>query len=90
MVQEKEIGNMNNNRNGYFHTSDTALAAWLSTSGVKLIKVNSTITPAEFTLQEETKGQVGELTFAWESGTATGNVVQFYKTYRYLLRKIRD
>jgi hypothetical protein len=81
---------MNRNHNGHFHTSDTAFAAWLVSAGVKLVDVNTTITPAEITLQETDKGQIGELTIAWESGKAEGNVVQFHKTYRYLLRRIHE
>jgi len=74
-----------------FSTSDTAFAAYLLTSGIKLSHLDRTI-PAEiaYIFKEPGNGIIGDLIFKWDTEAAECNVVKFYKSYRYLLRKIRE
>lgn len=74
-----------------FSTSDTAFAAYLLTSGIKLHRIDRSI-PSEvsFVFREPGDGLIGDLIFKWDSEAAECNVVKFFKSYRYLLRKIRE
>lgn len=74
-----------------FSTSDTAFAAYLLLSDVKLHHIDRSI-PSEvaFIFKEPGDGVIGDLIFKWDTEAAEGNIVRWYKSYRYLLRKIRE
>lgn len=70
-----------------YRTNNTALAAFLAVSDVKLVKLDTTATPAEF-IFESTNGTIDKLIFQWDSGLAEGNIVSFYKAYKSFVRQI--
>lgn len=72
---------------GQYQTHKTSLAAFLAVSGIKLIKLDTSIDPAEF-IFESPDGKIDKLLFDWDSGIATGNVVAFYKTYKSFVNQI--
>lgn len=74
----------------YFRTSDTSLAAWLVVSNVRLVKTDNEIYPTIFYFEEPVNGNLEDIKLQWESGVAFGNCSAFYKTYRYLVRQVKE
>jgi len=72
-----------------FKTSDTPLAAWLVCNNVKLLSVNNSIAPSEFTFTDLDQEKLNDLIFQWDGGNAVGNCNSFYKTYRSLVHKLK-
>ena len=70
-----------------YRTNNTALAAFLAVSDIKLIKLDTTEKPAAF-IFESTNGTIDKLIFQWDSGLAEGNIVSFYKAYKSFVRQI--
>ena len=70
-----------------YHTNNTALAAFLAVSNIKLVKLNVSTKPAEF-IFESHNGTIDRLVFDWESGLAECNVVSFYKAYKSFVSQI--
>ncbi len=69
-----------------YTTSDTALAAFLAISGIKLIELKTTTNPAVYTF--ESNGTLQELVTQWESELSPHR--QFYNTYRSFIRQIKE
>jgi len=73
---------------GTFKTADTALAAWLIIKGIRLEKIDTEGFPATFAF-ERSNGDLQELTDAFNFGIAEGNILQFFRAYKYLLSEIK-
>lgn len=73
-----------------FQTSDTPLAAYLYTSGKKLLKADTSKFPTLFTFDKNSDNTFDDLVSLWESGLAIGNVRTFYLTYKNFVKKIKD
>ena len=73
-----------------YSTSDTALAAWLITSDLKLHDIDKS-DPANvvFRFVEPGDGVINNLTITWEAGKATGSISSYYRAYRYLLKQVK-
>ena len=71
-----------------FQTSDTALAAYLSMEGFELTKDYSNPHKAIFVFENNSKA-LNVLIRAYNMGTATGNIVQFFYNYRKLISEIQ-
>lgn len=76
--------------NTKYETSDTPLAAWLVCNQIKLLEVNTAISPVEFIFDSTGKEQLNDLIFQWDSGNAVGNCNSFYRTYRSLVHKLKE
>jgi len=71
-----------------FRTTDTALAAWLIIKGIRLEKIDTEGFPASFAF-DSANGDLQELTDAFNYGIAEGNILQFFRAYKYLLSEIK-
>ncbi len=70
-----------------YHTSDTAEAAYLISNGIKLLGTDNDQFPSEFTLDKSDNGKLDDLLLRWETFDCPER--KFYKTYRYLLQKVK-
>lgn len=75
--------------NGHFTTRNTALAAYLRTKGFTLldVEVGDHYTPAVFVFEKHYK--LVEFEKNWQLGKATGNLTDFFESYRLCLRMVR-
>jgi len=80
----------NSYSNGVFSTSDTALAAYLYSIGRELLQVKKEETATVFLFSFSEVSPISPQVFAFETGTATGNINAFYKTYKKLLFKVKN
>lgn len=77
-----------NHTNHHFITRDTALAAWLLINDINLISVLNEH-PAQFSFDNSGK-KATKLAVSYQIGTAEGNIISFYRAYKYLLSKIKN
>lgn len=68
-----------------YRTNNTALAAFLVVKDVKLVRLDTTLNPAEFVF-ESSNGTIEKLVFQWESGLPES--YHFYKAYKQFVKKI--
>jgi hypothetical protein len=66
-----------------FSTSDTALASWLYISNVRLLELNTDVSPARYVFEPPPE----ELMVEWNTGKTP--CAAFYKTYRYFLVQVK-
>lgn len=69
-----------------YNTTDTALAAFLAISGIKLVKLNTEQKLAVYTFEDHNNLQ--DLVTQWESELSPFR--QFYNTYRSFIRQIKE
>ena len=69
-----------------YSTTDTALAAFLVTSGIQLIDLNTGSSQAEFIFKSN--GQLNDLILQWDTGVSP--VRQFYLAYKRFVRQIKE
>ena len=74
-------------RDGYYKTTDTALAAYLRVEGIKLLGVDTETYPAVFIF--ESAPQIAEYKRQWECGVAEGNLKGFFISYRQCLKMVK-
>ena len=70
-----------------FTTTDISLAAYLLSQGIVLIDVETDIFPSKFIFQNDNP-QISDFARDFHAGIARGNILDFYKSYRELLRKV--
>lgn len=70
-----------------FHTSDTALAAYLAISGIELQRLNTDSNPAEYIFKDPSDGIIGNLLIQWEQGRI--DCARFYRTYKQFVNQIK-
>jgi hypothetical protein len=73
----------------YYSTTDIALAAYLHSQGFDLISVDDSKFPTTFSFNnssEDFQKYIG----LWERTKAEGNLVQFYRSYKTMISKIKD
>ena len=71
-----------------FATPDTALAAWLYMNGAQLVAISKDGKPSTFDF-EDSEEKLKELIFAYQTGNATGNIIGFYRSYKFLLTRLK-
>ena len=72
---------------GKFETSDTALAAYLYSLGIKLLRIDYTLSRrVTFVFAEPNDNVIEDYT----TGQATGNIQAFYRAYRTLISKLKE
>lgn len=69
-----------------YTTSDTALAAFLAISGVKLVSLNIAVDPAIYTF--ESNGTLESLIVQWKSELTPFR--QYWNTYRSFIKQIKE
>lgn len=74
----------------FYETSDTPLAAWLYINGIPKPQVNKLVKPAIFLFDNSEQSRINDLIFAWDSGSATGNCMAFYKAYRMFIHILKE
>jgi hypothetical protein len=79
----------NQNEQHVYITPDTALASYLIISDIKKLRTDRSQNPTVF-IFEDYNGNVAELVQKWERGIASGNVKAFFKTYKSLLKELKD
>lgn len=79
---------MENNKMETFRTPDTALAAWLFLSGIPLISIDKGKNCKIFSFSDSPELQ--ELVTRYVTGSAKGNIVNYYRSYKALLAKIKE
>lgn len=77
-----------NEPDGFYSTTDTALAAWLHSQGIKLYSTDTNHFPSTFHFKDEPPIQ--ELVHDYQVGNAIGNVANFYRSYRRLLSIVKS
>lgn len=70
-----------------FHTTDTALAAYLSIKGHPF---TSTPNHGQFTFIFRDTPKLRTLVHSFEAGYAEGNVAMFYREYKRLLKMVKN
>ena len=76
------------NESTAFITSDTALAAWLYTSGIIYTEITSDF-PAEFIFPRNNGNKLDELINIFQRGEAYGNIVAYIRNYHILTQKVK-
>ncbi len=71
-----------------YFTTDTAFAAFLLTSGSKLLSIELDADPVTFCF-DQNGTSFKELEFQWKSGIAQGNIPSFFKAYRNFIDEIK-
>ena len=72
---------------GHYETSDTALAAYLYSLGIKLIRIDYSLSRrAVFVFIEPNDDVLAD----YLTGQATGNIQAFYRAYRTLITKLKE
>lgn len=71
-----------------YKTSDTAIAAYLISSGFLAYEIDRSDTKAVFIFSNSNK-ELETKVLAYSSGVAIGNIPAFFRTYRFLLTKIK-
>ena len=72
---------------GHYETSDTALAAYLYSLGIKLLRIDYSLSRrAVFIFLEPNDNVIEDYT----TGQATGNIQAFYRAYRTLISKLKE
>lgn len=74
-------------RDGCFVTCNTALAAYLRITGCKLLEVDHTSYPAVFIFEQSPETDKYEQ--VWQMRQATGNLGDYFESYRLCLRMTR-
>ncbi len=72
-----------------FDTSDTVLAAWLHSQGIELLSVDITSFPSVFHFSPEEQS-LPKFIRQYETATAQGNIVLFFRSYKLMLSRIKD
>ncbi len=72
-----------------FSTTDIALAAYLHSIGFELLKVDESEFPSKFFFSNNST-EFYRYIDQFQCGKATGNVFQFYRSYKLLISKIKD
>ena len=70
-----------------FETTDTATAAYLCVSNFKLLRIDTNNHKSSFIF--ENSEELQQTKYAFEIGTAIGNVSMFFRQYRKLLREVK-
>lgn len=70
-------------------TTDTAIAAWLQTRGIRLEKIDNDGFPSHFIFSDP-EWKASEIAEEFYLGKAHGNVFQFFRLYRQLVSKIKN
>lgn len=73
-------------KSSQYTTSDTALAAFLAISGIKLIELDVSTRPVQYIFKSN--GTLQNLVTQWESELSPFR--QFYNTYRSFIRQIKE
>jgi len=71
-----------------YSTSDTALAAWLFSSGFELLEVDGSKFPVVFHFENSSQ-ELYKLVRAFQVGKAEGNIAAFYRAYKIMLSKVK-
>ena len=69
-----------------YSTTDTGLAAFLVTSGIQLIDLDTSNPNAEFTFKSN--GQLNDLILQWDTGVSP--VRRFYLAYKRFVKQIKE
>ncbi len=73
-------------KSSVFSTSNTALAAFLAVSNIKLISLDIHVHPVVYHF--ESNGAIQDLIMQWESEVSAYR--QFYNTYRSFIKRIKE
>ena len=73
-----------------YRTHDTPLAAFLLTEGFKLSRIDYNEKQAIFTFLRDGTEDLDNAIMQYQAGTAKGNIVLFYNSYRSLVRRIKE
>lgn len=76
------------NDSSVFITSDTALAAWLYTSGIIYIEITDGF-PTSFVFPRNNGNKLDELITKFQSGEAYGNILAYIRNYHVLTQKTK-
>jgi len=72
-----------------FSTNDTALAAWLISQEFELLSMDNSQPNSVVFLFPNNDEKINKAVSQFQLGTAKGNVISFYRAYRYLIDEIK-
>ena len=75
--------------NSPYSTSDTALAAWLYSSGRELLQVD-TSQPSVLFVFGNGNSRMSGLLIDYQTGQAEGNILAFFRAYKMLIGRIKE
>lgn len=81
---------LQNQNHQNIQTPDTALASWIIISGIDKLRTDKSQNPAVFIFPPDTDGTIASLSQKYERGIAVGNIRAFFKTYKSLLKELKD